>query len=529
MTMKILISDKISPDGVEFLESQPEFTVVNRPGLTPEDLLHQIRDASALLVRSKTKVTAQVIEAAPELRAIGRAGAGVDNIDLDAATRRGIVVMNTPGGNSVSVAEHSLAMLLSLVRNVPRGFESLRGGEWKKAELTGSELAGKTLGVVGLGKIGSILVRRAKAFDMKIIGYDPFVNERYAIELGVELRDLEPLLAESDIVSLHLPANEKTHGLINRRTLALMKPHAIIINAARGSLIVEEDLAQSLDAGLLGGAALDVFENEPRVHPSLLRSDKVVLTPHVAGATVEAQSKVGYEIAVQISDCLKRDVIRNAVNFPAVSPAELEQLAPYLQLGERLGTLIGQICRIRYSEIGLRYYGELARLNFKPVTNCILKSVLRAGLGREVNEINARAVAQERGIEIIETVSSRQRGYSNLISIQLRTADRKEWVEGALIHKGKSYLVSMDGIPIEAPLGRSLLFLRNEDRPGVIGQVGTLLGEAGINIASFMLGRGGSSPHAVGIVNADDSIPSDLIKGISAIPAVRFAQAVSFE
>lgn len=523
--MKVLISDKISEDGIEYLEKEEGLQVVNRPGLSPEQLLEEIHDARALIVRSKTRVTAQVIGAAPRLRCIGRAGAGVDNIDLTAATRQGIVVMNTPGGNSISVAEHTLALLLSLVRKVPRGDASIKRGEWKKAELTGSELSGKTLGILGLGKIGSIVARRARGFGMPILGYDPFVNERYAEDLEVELCGLDEALSRSDIVTLHLPDNDETKGLIDRRRLELMKPSAFLINAARGALVDEEDLARALENGRLAGAALDVFRDEPRVHPRLASSDKVVLTPHVAGSTVEAQSKVGLDIAVQTVDYLKREVIRNAVNFPSVSPHELEQLEPYMRLGERLGILAGRINQGRCHEIGIRYYGDLGRLNHKPVTNCVLKGVLRTALGDEVNEINARPLAEEREIEIVETVSSRTRSYTNLISIRLR-GQRTEWVEGALLHQGRVHLVSIDGIPIEAPLGEHLLFVRNDDKPGVIGQVGTLLGSAGVNIASFTLGRGGKDRHAVGVVNVDSPIPKDVVDRIAEIPAVGFVRLI---
>ncbi len=350
--MKILITDPLSEEGVDYLKQQPDLEVVCQSDLSLEALLSEISDAEGLIVRSKTKVTREVLEAASRLRVIGRAGAGVDNIDLEAATRKGVVVMNTPGGNSISVAEHAFALLLALARKIPVADSSLRSGAWNKKAFVGQELHNKTLGLLGLGKIGSIMARRARSFHLKVLAYDPFVSEEYTSDLGVELRTLEEVLSESDFVSLHAPLNEKTKGLINKDTLALMKEGALLINAARGELVVEEDLSDALENGHLGGAALDVFENEPNIYPRLLASDHTVLTPHIAASTVEAQSKVGYEIAQQVAAYLQHEVIVNAVNFPSMTPKELEQIQPYLGLAERLGSFITQVSQIRLSEIG---------------------------------------------------------------------------------------------------------------------------------------------------------------------------------
>jgi len=524
--MKVLISDKLSPEGIEYLQKQPGLRVVNQPGLSPEALLTEIADAQALIVRSKTKVTPQVIEAGQQLRVIGRAGAGVDNIDLPAATRKGIVVMNTPGGNSVSAGEHAVALMLALARKIPFADASIRSGKWEKSAFTGQELQGKTLGVLGLGKIGSVVAKRAMCFEVKVIAYDPFVSEQYAKDLGVELAPLQELLARADFLTLHLPANEKTQGIINKENIALMKQGASLINTARGKLIVEQDLIDALKSGKIGGAALDVFENEPQVNPALLETGKVIVTPHIAGSTVEAQAKVGYDIAVQIADFLQHEIILNAVNFPSITPKELQQVLPYARLGEALGSFITQISNIRICEIGVRYYGELTRVSYKPITNYIVKSVLKPMLSENINEVNALAYAKERGISVIETVSSRQRSYSNLISVQLRSADQTEWVEGALLRQGSPRLVSVDGIPLEAELKGPMLFIRNDDKPGVIGQVGTILGDAKTNIASFVLGRGSERPYAVGVVNTDSPISDSTMKKIKAIPAVQFAQVI---
>ena len=524
--MKILVTDSISEEGITYLKQQSKFDVSYHPDLSPDDLMSEIRNADALVVRSKTKVTSNVIEAAKCLRVIGRAGAGVDNIDQEAATRKGVVIMNTPGGNSISVAEHAFALMLSLARKIPLADTSLRSGNWNKSSLVGQELQNKTLGILGLGKIGALLAQRAQSFNMKVIAFDPFVSEDHATSLGVQLSKLDDLFSQSDFVSLHLPLNEKTKGLINASTLALMRKKPFLINTSRGELVVEADLANALESGYLSGAALDVFEEEPEIHASLLSSTKTILTPHIAGSTVEAQSKVGYEIAVQISNYLNDEVILNAINFPAMTPKEVEDLQHYVRLGEKLGSFIGKICQIRISEIGIRYYGELSELNYKPVSNYILKSILKPILTEEINEVNARSYAKERGISVIETVSSRERSYSNLISIQLRSPQQMEWIEGAVLRQGALHLVSLDGIPVEAYLGEHILLIRNKDTPGVIGQVGTILGKAKINIASFVLGKGKGHPHAVGIVNTDSSVPEEILDKIRGIPAVQFACVV---
>ncbi len=520
--MKVLITDPLSDEGVDYLKQQPDLEVVCQSDLSSEALLSEIGDAEGLIVRSKTKVTQEVLGAASRLRVIGRAGAGVDNIDLEAATRKGVVVMNTPGGNSVSVAEHAFALLLALARKVSFADPSLRSGVWNKKAFVGQELQNKTLGLLGLGKIGSIMAQRALSFHLKVLAYDPFVSEEYTRDLGVELRTLEEVLSESDFVSLHAPLNEQTKGMINKDTLALMQEGALLINAARGELVVEEDLSNALEKGQLGGAALDVFENEPEVHQGLIASDLTVLTPHIAGATVEAQSKVGYDIARQVADYLQNEVIVNAVNFPSMTPKELEQIQPYLGLAEKLGSFISQVSQIRLSEIGIRYYGGFTELNYKPISNYILKAILKPILSEEINQVNARNYAKERGISVVETVSSRQRSYSNLISIQLRSPEKTEWIEGAILHKGNYRLVSIDGIPIETGLGEHILFIRNQDTPGVIGLVGTILGKAKINIASFVLGRDGDGAHAVGVVNTDGEIPEKVMQEIRNIPAVQF-------
>ena len=524
--MKILITEPISSEGVSYLQDQEGFNVVYKPSLSTSELSSQIQDAVGLIVRSKTQIHTKVVQAAPLLKVIGRAGEGVDNVDVEEATRQGILVMNTPGGNSISAAEHTLALLLSLARKIPGVDAALRSGSWEKTAFVGREMGGKTLGVVGLGKIGSVVAHRAMGFEMKVVAFDPYVSERYAEGLRVKLISLDDLLVRSDFVTLHLPLNEKTEGLICAEKLALMKEGALLVNTARGSLVVEEDVADALEEGRLGGAALDVFQDEPRINPRLLVSDKTVLTPHIAGSTVEAQTRVGLDIALQVSSYLRDNIISNPVNFPALTCGEVARLLPYVQLGERIGSFVSQIARIRISEIGIRYYGELTKLNYKPITSYILKAILEPILSDDVNEVNAHSRARERGISVVETLSSRERSYSNLISIQLKSIDRIEWIEGAVLHQGNLRLVSIDGIPVETQLGEHVLLIRNEDRPGVIGQIGTILGKQNINIASFVLGRDEEIPYAIGVANTDSPLTEEVLKDIHGIAAVKYAHVV---
>ncbi len=523
---KILVSDKLSQQGVELLRQETSWQVDVKTGLTPAQLLEEIRNYDGLLVRSNTKVTAKVIEAGKNLKVIGRAGTGVDNIDLEAATKKGIVVMNTPGGNSISVAEHAVGLMLSLARHVPQASLSTKEGKWDKKSFTGFELKEKTLGVVGFGKVGLEVTKRAKAFQMNILVYDPYVSDRLAQDLGVKLVSLDQLFAASDIITLHVPLVEATRNLINVRTIAKMKHGVRIINTARGELIHEHDLAAALNSGKVAAAALDVFSVEPpSADNPLPKHPKVIVTPHIAASTTEAQEVVGVEIAEQVRGFLKDGIIRNAVNFPSVSFEEYQKIGPFLQLGENLGAFISQICEGRLNEVGIRYYGETVDINTSLIANSILLGILKPILGESVNLINARKNLEERGILLIESRSNRVRSYSNLISVRLRTDVREEWIEGTILSKDNIRLVSVDGIDIEAPLHGAILFIRNDDTPGVIGQIGTLLGNNQINIANFALGRG-ENHHAVGVVNVDSEISEDLLRQIRGSSSVRFARVV---
>ncbi|MBI4455705.1 MAG: phosphoglycerate dehydrogenase [Acidobacteria bacterium] len=525
---KVLISDNLSA-GVADLLRDAGFAADFRPDISRSELLNCIGNFDALLVRSKTQVDAPLLACARSLKVVGRAGAGVDNIDLDTATRKGILVMNTPGGNSISAAEHTMAMLLALARRIPQADSSMKQGEWDKKRFEGIELLGKVLGLLGLGKIGSEVSKRARAFGMKVIAYDPYIPEKYARDLEVQLLPVEEVFARADFLSLHLPLAEATQGLINDETIARMKPGIRLVNCARGALVDEPALLRGLGQGKIAAAALDVFQQEPSPNQELVGHPNVIATPHIAGSTQEAQEKVGFEIAQQVIDYLRAGVVRNAVNFISISSREFEQVAPYLELGEKLGSLLGQISRIRVSEVGIRYYGDLTSLNYKPISSSILKGLFQSMGIESVNMINAFSQAKERQILIVETSSSRERGFKNLISVQLRNESQTEWVEGALLHRGNLRLISVDGIGLDSPLGSFLLFIRNQDQPGVIGQVGTMLGNNGINIASFTLGRHEERGEAIGVVNTDSAIPADLLRKIQALPAVQFAARVRLD
>ena len=525
--MKILIADKLSQQGIDLLKREPDWHVDLKSTLTPAQLLDEIGNYDGLLVRSNTKVKAEVIQAAINLKVVGRAGTGVDNIDIDAATKKGIVVMNTPGGNSISVAEHTIALLLSLARYLPEASSSAKQGKWEKRQFTGFELKDKTLGVVGLGRIGIEVVRRAKAFQMNLVVYDPFVSERLAKDLNVKMVSLDQLLAGSDIITLHVPLVEGTRNLVNAQSIARMKNGVRLINTARGELIQEDDLAAALNSGKVAAAALDVLSVEPpnAEHP-LLKHPHVIATPHIAASTLEAQETVGVEIAEQVRDFLKEGVIRNAVNFPSVSFEEYQKLGPFLRLGENLGAFLSQISEGRMNEIGIRYYGETVDLNTNLIANAIIVGILKPILCEGVNVINARKILDERGILLIESRSNRVRSYSNLISVRLKTDRREEWIEGTILSQDNLRLVAVDGIDIEAPLHGTILFIRNNDTPGVIGQIGTLLGNNDINIANFALGRSEGNHHAVGVVNVDSEINDEVLRQIGACPSIQFDRVI---
>lgn len=523
--MKVLIADNVSKHAVELLQEEKSWDIVFLPERKDAKVADEIADADALVVRSKTKVTAELLGHAQRLRAIGRAGVGVDNVDLDAATKRGIVVMNTPGGSANSVAEHTLGLALALARRIPQADASMKKGAWEKKKLTGTELRGKTMGLVGLGMIGRDVARLARAFQMEVIAFDPYVSSSLAEGQDVKLVGLEELLQSSDFLSLHAAATPETRHLINAERLALAKPGIRIINCARGELIEEEALLEALESGKVAAAALDVFEKEPPPEPRLIAHPNVVATPHIAGSTAEAQEIVGIKIAEQIRDYLQLGVPRNAVNMPHVSPEEYKKLEPYFQLGEKLGSFLAQISGGRQEEVRISYDGGLAELNTHLVKNAVLKGILAPVLSEEVSLINSAALAKERGLEVVEVRSARRAKASFSLGIALRTDRGSESVLG-MIGPRTLRILGISDIDIEAPLKGFILFIRNQDVPGVIGRVGTILGEHQVNIASFALGRNQEAGEALGLVNVDSPVAAEVLDAIRKIKAVRFACVV---
>lgn len=516
----------MAPEGVEVFRraaaASDQFVVDERTGLKPAELVEAIKDYDALVVRSSSKVTAEVIAAAAKLRVIGRAGIGVDNIDVPAATRRGIVVMNTPAGNNVTTAEHAISMMLSLARSIPQATASMKAGKWEKNKFTGSEVYNKLLGIVGLGNIGALVADRALGLRMKVIAFDPFISEDKARQLGVELGDLDTVLSRADFVSIHTPLTAETRNLIDAKALARMKPTARLINCARGGIVDEKALAEAIAAGKLAGAAFDVFEKEPPPpdHP-LLQLDRVICTPHLGAATDEAQVNVSIGIAEQIVEFLLDNVTRNAVNVPSINPEALEVLAPYLNLAEKLGRLQAQMLDDAPRELVIEYAGEIADLDVRYVTISVLRGLLNRLLEENVvNYVNARELASERGIKVVEARTSQPKGYQNLITVEVKTARGASEVGGAVFGKNIIRLVKIRDFYLEAVPEGFILMLHNRDVPGVVGSVGTLLAEEGINIAGLQLGRERVGGMAISLVHVDTAVPANVLQKLRTLPNI---------
>jgi D-3-phosphoglycerate dehydrogenase len=522
---KVLVSDALAAEGLRILEQAPGLTVVNRPGMKPAELLEAVRDVDGLVVRSSTRVTAELIAAAPELRVIGRAGIGVDNVDVAAATQRGIVVVNTPEGNNVTTAEHALALLVSLARHVPQATASLKAGKWEKNRFSGTELWNRTLGVIGLGNIGRIVAERARGLGMRVIAADPHISPEVAAKLDVELVGLDELLARADAITVHVPKTKETTKLLGREAFEKMKPGVLIVNAARGGIVDEKALLEALDSGRVGGAALDVFEQEPppQDHP-LLQHERVICTPHLGASTEQAQLNVSIAVAEQVRDYLLAGAIRNAVNVPSVSPELLEQVRPYLSLGEKLGRFQGQLCPGAIEEIEIEYAGAVAELRVAPITIAVLKGLLE-NVSERVNMVNAPLLAQERGIRVVESKSSRPMDFASTITTRVRgCVDRL--IAGALFHGNQPRIVRIDDFMLEAiPEGPTIL-LHNHDRPGVVGAVGTLLGEARINISRMQLALVREREEAAMLVNVDQMPADAVMEKLRALPHMITAQLV---
>lgn len=523
--MKVLVAEPLSPAAVEKLQAQSGWEIVVS---NPKEYEPHLAGCEALLVRSAVKVNASVLSKAPKLRVIGRAGVGVDNVDLNAATEAGVLVMNTPGGNAVSVAEHTLALMLSMARMVPEANASTRSGKWEKKKFLGNELRGKTLGVVGLGNIGQEVVRRALPFEMRIVGSDPYVNPQVAAGLGVELVDLDTLFSQSDYISLHVALTPETKQLVNAASIAKMKNGVRLVNCARGELIDQAALSDALSSGKVAGAGLDVFDPEPpTAGDPILGAPNLLATPHIAGSTEEAQEIVGIRIVDQLVEYLVNGVALNAVNMPAVSPEQYKSISPYVTLAERLGKFAAYVAQGNPKSVKVAYTGRIAEMNTNLLRNHALAGVLSRGLSSRVNFVNAMQLAGQRNLCVAEA-HEKTAGAADAIRVEMETTEGITSVAGAVV-LDKPRLLSIDGIPVEVPLAGRLVYMRNIDVPGVIGHVGTILGKNQVNIANFALGRQeypsqpGAPLHAVAVVEVDSPVSDTLLTELRGNPAVQFA------
>jgi D-3-phosphoglycerate dehydrogenase len=528
--MNILIAEPVAAAGVELLKSQPGWNVIVS---NPKEYAQHLPEAEALLVRSAVQVTAEALEKAPRLRVIGRAGVGVDNVDLEAATAAGVLVMNTPGGNAVSVAEHAIALMLVMARHISQADASTRAGKWEKKKLMGQELRGKTLGILGLGSIGRELVKRARAFEMRILAHDPYVTSKIAQDLGIELVELARLYAESDYISLHMASTPETQSFLSRAAFDAMKPGVRIVNCARGELVDEAALKEAIEAGKVGGAALDVFSVEPPPPGfPLFEGNAVVATPHIGGSTEEAQEIVGVRIAEQVLEYLKNGVAINAVNMPAISPEQYRALSPYATLAERLGVFAANIATGNPRALRIVYSGKVFNMGSGLLRNASLAGALSRSTANKANYVNALQIAEHRGWAVAEHHESYS-GPMDSLRLELETDRGVTSVEGVVL-LGKPRMMQVDGIFCEAALSGCLVFMKNRDVPGVIGHVGTVLGRNRINIANFSLGRrdapsaAGEPAEAVAVVSTDELVTEAVLAELRQNPAVRFARAMQF-
>jgi len=520
---RVLVTEPLAEEGLSILQEKAQVDV--RPLLSPQELTEAIPNYHALIVRSKTPVTAEVIAAATQLKVIGRAGVGVDNIDIDAATRRGIVVVNAGGSNTIAVAELTIGLMLALARRIPYAHHSTQQGRWEKKRLMGVQLYGKTLGIIGLGRIGSAVAQRAKALGMKVLAYDPFVSPEAASRQGVELVPLEELLRRADFVSIHVPLTERTRRMIGARELALMKSSAYLINTARGGIVDEEALAIALDKGFIAGAALDVFEHEPPADGPLLQSDRVVLTPHIGASTVEAQRDVAVEVARQVVEILEGKLPRHPVNLPPIPLEERDFLLPYVDLAERMGNLYAQMGGDHILGVELSYSGEIADHNTAYVKAAALKGLLSPISAESVNLVNAQTLAKERGWSIAERREADTQHFTSLITLNIATKTGRRRVSGTVM-RGEPHIVCIDDFWLDFVPKGLLLVSEHIEGPGILGRVGTILGDNGINISFVQVGRKGRGERGVMILGVDDPIPPEVMRELMKLPTIRGAWLV---
>ncbi len=511
---KILITDSLSDEGIEILREEKSFEVNVGTKLSPDELKKTIEDAEAIIIRSGTKLTKDIIQAAHKLKIIGRAGVGLDNVDVEEASKYGIIVMNTPGGNTIATAEHTMSLMLALSRNISQANRSVKEGKWERKKFMGSELYGKTLGIIGLGRIGTEVAKRAIAFGMKIISYDPYLSTEKANQIGVKLVELEELLKESDYISVHTPLTKDTKYILGEKAFNKIKKGARIISCARGGIVDEQALFKALQTGKVAGAALDVFEKEPPEVNPLLESDKIVATCHLGASTEEAQSNVAIEIAEQVKDALLGKGVRNAVNMPSIEPDVYNMIKPYVELAEKLGSLEAQLVRGHILQVVIKYSGDITDYSTSYVTIAFIKGLLAPVVGENVNYVNASVIARERGIKVIETKTAKKENFTNLITAEVKTDKEKRTAMATLFTKNNLKIVKIDDFYVEAIPSGYMVIISNKDTPGVIGAIGTILGNNSINIAGMTFGRRKAGGDAITVLNVDSFVSEKVLEEI---------------
>ncbi|MGE5529563.1 MAG: phosphoglycerate dehydrogenase [Patescibacteria group bacterium] len=523
--MKVLVLDGVAEAGIAVLrEAGLETEIKGTP--SKDELIGMIGEYDAMIVRSQTKVTAEVIAAAGRLKVIGRAGVGVDNVDVPAATQRGIIVMNAPDGNTISTAEHTVAMIMALSRNIPAAVASLKAGKWDRKSFTGVEVRDKTLGIIGLGRIGTEVARRMQAMGMAILGYDPFLTEERAEKLGVTLASIDDIVARADYITVHTPLTPETKGLLGAEAMAKMKKGVRLINCARGGIIDEAALVAAVKSGKVAGAALDVYNEEPPLNRELIELPQVICTPHLGASTEEAQVNVAIDVAVEMTKALRGEAFKNAVNIPSVRPEVLAVLKPYLPLAEKIGSLLAQLDGGRIAKLEASYLGEIADYDLAPLTTALLTGFLRPLLSDEVNLVNAPLLAKERGLKVVEHKAAAPEDYTSLIRVRIETQKGSRVVAGALFRRNEERIVEIDGYFFDVVPTGYMLVAPHTDKPGIIGKVGTILGDAGINIAYMQVGRKSAGGRAIMVLSVDNTVPEDVLKKIASLEGVEDAKLV---
>ncbi|CAH0118710.1 MULTISPECIES: phosphoglycerate dehydrogenase [unclassified Paenibacillus] len=525
---KVLVSDPISDMGIQQLMDAPDVQVDKKTGLSEDELIAIIPEYDALLVRSQTRVTEKIMTAGKQLKVVGRAGVGVDNIDLEAATKRGIIVINAPDGNTITTCEHTFAMMMALARHIPQAYVKTINGDWDRKSFLGVELRNKTLGVLGMGRIGSEVAKRAKAFGMNILGYDPFLTEERAEKLGVTMASVEDIVRNADFMTVHTPLTQETRHMISRPQFEMMKKGMRVINCARGGVVDETALIEAIDQGIVAGAAFDVFEEEPpRADHPFLNHPKVIVTPHLGASTVEAQENVAIDVSEQVLHILRNEPYKNAVNMPSVPASVLSKLQGYFKLGEQLGSFVSQMTEGAIQEVVVSYAGDLSEVDTQPLNRYILKGVLEYHLGNDVNVVNSMHLAKVRDVNVVVQKSSKTKGFTNLITVTLKTKKEERTVAGTLLHGYGERIVQINQYPVDlAPEGH-LVLIRHNDKPGMIGHVGTLLGNNDVNIASMQVGRANVGGDAIMLLGVDKEVPKDVLASLTQLQGINAAKEIT--